>query len=884
MKRSSPPSFAERFFASFCHTRHLEGLEGDLYELFERRVESKGIWLAKLLYLFDMTTLMRSSVAKPIKRNRMTNNLGMFKNYFKTTLRMGWKRKGFSFINLFGLTIGLTSVIFITLFVQDELSYDRLVTDAGQKFRMYNVRQDSDGSTNYLPIVPPMYGVTLREEFPQVKQVGRVLFDYGGTVFNVENQPFSEKGGFFAEPQVLDILDVKVKEGSFHEDMEPISVLLSETLFKKFFGDAVFEEQTLVTSNITVKVAGIFQDFPEQSHLDAHYIFPFELLRQYSSTERLESWIWQQFFTYVELEPQANQKVFIEQFGEQVRELSREQTAAYGFQFDPHLQPVREIHLHSTNFQWDIAKTESFQSILFLSIAAGIILLIACLNFINLSTAQAMKRSKEVSVRKFIGANRGQLLIQYGFESTIYTFIAGIVSLILFILFLTPFNTFTGKVFTLEEILNIRNITLFFGSLLILGILSGWYPAVVLTRFNPLSALRGRHGSKKVFGSNWKLDPRQLMVGAQYILSISLISISLIMQSQYSFLRNTDMGFNKENLIWLPLTTALENDLSSTRESFLSHNQVKEVSFCYGVPGGIVAGDGVFLPRKQDTEFSTNMFMVDHDYLSIMNIDVVAGRGFSKDFSTDPSSAFVINETAVENFGFSSPEEALGETVHWTTWTNTDSLKKGKIIGVVNDFNFKSLHNQISSVVLHMGESYFQNMIIRLGEDDPLATLEFLEDQYRKYEPTRPFEPQFVDSMFAEFYESENKLSKLFTLFTILAILTATIGLFGLVSYSIVSRAKEISIRKVLGAGTKKLISLLVMRYIWLVLICIAVAFPVSYWLANMWLDNFAYRIDVGPEIFVPVAFAMIFLTLLTVGFQAIKGSMANPAEKLRSE
>lgn len=884
MKQPSPPSFAERFFTSFCHARHLEGLEGDLYELFERRVQNKGVWRAKFFYLLDMTTLMRSSVAKPIKRNRMTNNLGMFKNYFKTTLRMGWKRKGFSFINLFGLTIGLTSVLFITLFVQDELSFDNHVTDAKQKFRIYNMVEGDDREVQYLPIVPPTFSPSLRDDFPQVSKSGRLFFDYGGTVFNVGEQVFSEKNGVYAEPDALDILDIEVVEGSFSEDTEPKSVLLSRSLFRKFFEDAPYAEQTVKLTRSTLKVVGVFEDIPVQSHLNLEYILPFQWAVQSTPPERMQSWVWQQFYTYVELRPEVDQQDFLAQFRTYVKDKSEAQIKPYGFWYTPYLQPIKDIHLHSSNFQWDIAKTGSFQSILFLFIAAGIILLIACLNFINLSTAQAMKRAKEVSVRKFIGANRGQLLIQYGFESTIYTFVAGIVSMILFILLLTPFNNFTGKVFTLNELLSVSNILLFFGSLLFLGVLSGWYPAIVLTRFNPLDALRGGKGTKMVPTRNLSLDPRQLMVAAQYILSISLISISLIMQNQYSFLRTTDMGFNKENLIWLPLTTALENDLNTTRESFMGHSQVQDVSFCYGVPGGIVAGDGVFLPQKQENEFSANMFMVDYDYLKTMKIDLVAGRGFSNEFATDPTSAFVINETAVANFGFASPEEALGETVHWATWANTDSLKKGKIIGVVNDFNFKSLHNQVSSVVLHMGESYFQNMIIRLGKEDPLATLEFLEDQYRKYEPTRPFEPQFVDSMFAEFYASENKLSKLFTLFTILAILTATIGLFGLVSYSIVSRAKEISIRKVLGAGTKKLIRLLVMRYIWLVLVCIAIAFPASYWLANMWLDNFAYRIDVGPEIFVPVAFAMILLTLLTVGFQAVKGSMANPAERLRSE
>ena len=884
MKQPSPPGFAERFFISFCHSRHLEGLEGDLYELFERRVESKGLFLAKLFYLIDMTTLLRSSVAKPIKQNRMTNQFGMFKNYFKTTIRMGWKRKGFSFINLFGLTIGLTSVIFIALFVTDELGYDKHVTKADQKFRIYNLRQGSDGQTSYLPIVPPMYGVTLRDEFPQVKQTGRVLFDYGGTIFNIDNRPFSEKKGVYAEPEVLDILDIEVLEGSFTQDTDPISVLMSETLYKKFYGEVPFNEQTLHVSNIAVKVAGIFKDLPNQSHLELEYIFPFKLLNQYTSQERLQSWVWQQFFTYVELEPNADQQAFIVQFRDRVRELSREPIAQYGFQYDPYMQKVQDIRLHSTNFQWDIAITRSYQSILFLSLAAAIILLIACLNFINLSTAQALKRAKEVSVRKFIGANRKQLMIQYGFESTIYTITAGLISLVLFILLLSSFNDFTGKTFTLAGILTFQNSALFFGSLLLLGALSGWYPALILTSFNPLNALHGGGNGKKIIGKGSVLDPRQIMVGAQYVLSIGLISISLIMQNQYSYLRETDMGFNKENLIMIPLTNALENDLGATRESFMGHSQIEDVSFCYGVPGGIVAGDGVFLPEKQENEFSCNMFMVDYDYLTTMKIDVIAGRGFSKDFSTDPTSAFVVNETAVQNFGFESPEDALGETVHWSMWSQQDSLKKGKIVGVVNDFNFKSLHNQMTSVVLHMGESYFQNMLVRISANDPLTSLEYLETQYRKFEPTRPFEPEFVDKNFEQFYESENKLSQLFSIFTILAILTATIGLFGLVSYSIVSRAKEISIRKVLGAGTKRLLRLLIMRYIWLVLVCILIAFPTSYWLANMWLDNFAYRIDVGPGIFIPVAFAMILLTLLTVGFQAIKGSLANPADRLRSE
>jgi len=344
------------------------------------------------------------------------------------------------------------------------------------------------------------------------------------------------------------------------------------------------------------------------------------------------------------------------------------------------------------------------------------------------------------------------------------------------------------------------------------------------------------------------------------------------------------MGFNKENLIVIPLTNALKKDFEATRQVFSEHNNITNVGFSYGIPGGIVAGDGVYLPQKQEMEFSSNMFMVDHNYLSTMKMKIIAGRDFSLKHITDESSAFIINETAVYNIGYEKPEDAIGESVKWSVWGTDDSVKTGKIIGVVEDFNFISLHNKISSTVLHLGSQYFQNLIVRVGSGDLNETVQFLEDQYRSFEPTRPFEPNFLDQTFAKFYESENKLSKLFTLFTVLAILTATIGLFGLVSFNIVSRSKEISIRKVLGASTGSIFNLLVKRYFVMMILCLLIAIPVAIIFANNWLENFAYRVDPSIWTFFNVSLATILLTFLTVTYQAIMGSRTNPADKLRNE
>ncbi len=527
----------------------------------------------------------------------------------------------------------------------------------------------------------------------------------------------------------------------------------------------------------------------------------------------------------------------------------------------------------------------NFRSVVFLSIAAAIILIIACLNFINLTTIQAIKRAKEVGIRKFVGATKSQLLLQYGIEAFTYCTLAGILSILLLTLGLGEFNQLSGKSFQFEQVLTLINVAIFIVGIILISLFSGWYPALLITRIQPMSVL---HGQRKVAFSisrrKYRLDQKQLLVAGQYILSIGLILISIVVNTQFGYLQDKDMGFKKENLVAIRLTGEMDNDFKATREAFLSHSAIESVTACYGVPGGVVAGDGAFFPGRLEQEMSSSMIMADHDYIETMGMEIVAGRDFSSELASDVSDAFIINRTASQNLGFANPEEALGQSVRWKMWVQGDTFKVGRVIGVVEDFNFKSLHHEVGNVIIHMNPRDYSYLVLRLQPEQVTDGLTHMKSTFDAFAPTRPFEYEFIDQTFAGFYENEQRTSKLFTLFTILAIFTASIGLYGLVTYSVSNRGREISIRKVLGAETTSIFNMLVSRYMLLAVGCLAVALPLSYFVSGLWLENFAYRVSLNPLVFIVVAFLTLLVTLLTVGLQAWRGAVSNPADKLRTE
>lgn len=885
MNRSNPPKLAERFFRWICAQSNLEGLEGDLYELYERRAKKHGYRRANWYYLFDMLTLMRGSVVQLNFNNSKTNKMDMLLNYIKIAFRNGLRRKAFVTINLVGLTLGITAVLFISVYLWEETHYDQYQANGENKYRLYDRMERESGAVSILSIIPPPISENLESNFSQVKKAGRIYYDYGGTVFRVGDKTFSETDGYYAEFDALDILDVEMIAGSREGLKEPRSFIFSQSLFKKFFDDAPFDNQTVQLGNSAFSVVGVYKDFPERSHVRPEYLISFELLTRQTPEERMNSWIWHQFTTYVELVDEVDVQAFEEEVQEFVKERSAKELEAFGVTYTTHFQPLRDIHLHSSAFEQDTFDRNSYQNVLFLGIAALIILFIACLNFVNLTSAQAIRRAKEVGIRKFVGAGKRQVFLQHCVESLMYVITAGILTLGLLLLLLPVFNQFTEKEFELADLFRAGNVLVYLGALVILGILAGAYPATILTRVKAIDIVRGIKLHRVRVGRRFAIvDPRQILVTVQYVLSIGLIIISAVVYEQFQYMREADLGFNKENLILIHTIGAMRRDLEGTREAFSEYSNIENVTFSYSVPGGIVAGDGIIIPRLSNKDQSAHVFVTDHHFLKTMQLELVAGRDFNQGNTSDHAQAFVLNEEAIRVFDLGSPEEAIGEVIHWSHWNYQDSTKKGRVIGVVRDFNIKSMHKEVSPVAIHLIDSYMPNMIVRIGSGDLKKTIEFLEDKYKEYAPQRPFEFSFLDQTFDDFYRKEEKMAQLFGLFTMLTITTALIGLLGLVNFNINSRSKELSIRKILGAGSLSIYTLLVKKYIILIGISLAVSTPIAFYMAKGWLENFAYRVTLDVWIFIKVFLLILLLTLMVVSWRAIKGLQANPADKLRTE
>lgn len=885
MKQVDPPILLEKFFAWFCHELHQEGLEGDLYQLFEERVKEKGPFLARWYYFMDMVSLLRSSVSRPLFKNSKTTQMDLLKHYLKASFRFAKRKSVISSINLFGLVLGITSVTLIAIYVNDETAYDRFIPDHEDKYRVYIRNYGLDGDfQKSVAMVPPIFTPYIKENYPDIEKMGRVFVDYGGTLFQIGDKKFSEKNGVYAEVEAMEILDYQLVEGDFSRLSEPNTMLVSESLYQKFFGEEPFDFQTIKLTRSSLQIVGIFKNRPEQTHLKVDYIFSFQLLTKYVSEERMNSWRWQQFFTYVQLAKGVAPDPLFESIRTGIASQANEITEKVGFTYQPTFQPLADIHLHSKSFDFDIAEVSDYQAVIFLLISAIIILIVAAFNYINLTTAQALYRNKDISVRKFVGARRKQLMSQYIMESMAYCFLAGLVSLAIVVLLLPYFNVFTNKTFEILDIVSWQSGLIFLGFIVLLGGVSGWYPAVLITRISPLDSLRGQVRITQNRGKWAALSLKNSLVGLQYVLCTALIITSLIIQDQYDYLRNTDMGFNKENLLYIPITRSMRGDLEAAKATLSDHSNITHASLCYGIPGSMVAGDGVVLPKVGPNEFNTRMFIVDANYIETMGMRMIAGRGFSSELESDVQDAFVINETAVKDFGFSDPESAIGEPVNWKMWRQEDTVKRGRIIGVVDDFNFNSLHSPVEKAVLHIDPQNYSYILLRLGRGDYRETIAHLEVAYKQLEPIRPLEFELVDQQFAQMYETEERLSRIFSIYTSLAILAAAIGLLGLVSHSVTRRSKEINIRKVLGASQQTILSILATNYFRLVAVSLIVAVPLAYYVADLWLATFAFSVGITPWVFIKVAVFVFLITGITIAYHTIKGATTNPADRLRME
>lgn len=800
----------------------------------------------------------------------------MYGNYFKITLRNLKRNKTYSILNVLGLSVGIIVSIFIFMYVRDDLSYDRFYEDADRICRIVN-RATIRGNPIEMPWVSGPWGPAMVDEFPEVLKAVRIKVPDSRWTLRYEDLKFFEKGLYFADPTFLEVFDVEMIVGDPETALAaPYSIVLTEEMAGKYFPDDD-PLGKILTADIWLEltVTGIMKKHPASTHMDYDFLVNFEtLLKALEPPGRLSYGnlnLWQNFriLTYLLLEENAIPESIEEKMPAFLGAHLGLMAKAPGVEFSPYLQKISDIHLRS-HLEGEIGPNSNESYLYIFSAVAVFIMLIASINFMNLATAWAANRAKEVGMRKVVGAAKSQLIGQFLTESILLTFLAAGIALAFVLLMISEFNALTGKNVPVSEILHPQTLFPLFGLSLVLGLISGSYPAFFLTAFRPGEVLSGKLRSRSSGGLL-----RKILVVVQFAISVFLIVGLSVVSTQLEYMRNRNLGFDKEHIVAVPLSDwYVRNTYESYKNTLLSHRNIVSVSGASSIPGGIFS-IGLFWPLGStfNEALSVQMLYVDYDFMETFGMSLLEGRDFSREFATDMDRALLLNEEAKKRFGFETPQEAV--------------LNPGRrpSVGILEDYHFKSLHQKIEPFVLQLDspDNFYWVFIKVLGDNIP-ESLAFAQAEWQKANPNHPFEYTFVDENYDLLYQSEKKLSRLSGYFAGVAIFVACLGLFGLSSFLALQKTKEIGIRKILGASTGNIVMRLANEFIVLVALASLMACPLAYYAMNRWLLNFAYRINIGLwSLFLAPALALL-IALVTVSYQSIRAAVANPVDSLRYE
>lgn len=844
-----------------------ENLMGDFEEMFDRISQTSGTSKALLWYVFQILKLIPSYF-----RNYIYWSLTMLKNYLKIALRNVKKSKTYSFINILGLAIGMACCILILFYVQDELSYDRYNEKADRIYRVVDSGEAPGGMSFDLALTSAPFAPTMKADFPEVEDAVR-LYRRRRMVANGERK-YYEDNLFYSDSSLFNIFTFPLIKGNPETALQsPHTVVLSESTALKYFGNNGVINQNLSIDGQDFLVTGIMKDIPRNSHFIADLFVSFKTLEQipFFQQSYIQNWVRHEFYTYVlledghsQMELEAKMPAFIDKYAAQ------QVKAILGGTISSSLQPLESIHLHSHR-QAEISPNGDIKYVYIFSFIALIILLIACVNFMNLATARSAKRSMEVGLRKVVGANRTQLVRQFLGESLMFTCFALIFALLIVTAALPSFNSLTGK----EIDINYLNNPILLGGLVLIlifvALASGSYPAFFISRYQPADVLKGAKST-----STKRSLLRRGLVILQFSISIILIISTTVVLNQLDFLRNKKLGFNKDHVVVVPITAnSFRQNAESVKKELMQNPNITNASITHSVPGGNTAGDVIRMVKEEGAlTMTVRMIYTDHDYIKTMGMEIVEGRDFSKDMSTDTSEAFIINESAVRTWQLDRP---LDTQLEW-------GEKKGKVIGIVKDYQFQSLKDEINPLVIHIEPGNTIFFAIKVRPEGIPETLQFIETKWKEMDPAHPFEYYFMDESFDRLYRNEEKLSQIFGVFSSLAIFIAALGLFGLALFMVEQRTKEIGVRKILGASLSNIFVLISKEFVYLVLIANLVAWPFAYILMRKWLQNFSYRIEMGIWIFVLAGVIAFAIALITISFQAIKAALADPVKSLRYE
>lgn len=805
----------------------------------------------------------------------------MISSYLKIALRSLWNKKAFASINIFGLAIGLATCMLILLFVQHELSYDRFNRNADRIFRVTLHGRIGGNDINIAGASAPA-GPALLRDYPGVEAYTR--FSSNGT-FLVKNgeKRFLEERVIFTDSNFFNFFSIPLLKGDANSVLkEPKTVVLTRSMALKYFGNQDPIGKSLDMGNSgAFRVTGVCEDVPSNSHF--HYNF----FGSMKSVTLGDKWLSSGAHTYIllrngypveKLSAQMPQMVR-KYIGPEIQEflgMSYDEYLRKGDKFGFGLQPLTDIHLTS-NLENELEGNSNIKYIYIFTAIAAFILLIACINFMNLSTAGSAGRAKEVGVRKVMGSVRQQLMAQFLIESVLVTFFALLVALVLVVLLLPGFNDLAGKQFDLQSILNARMIGYALAGCLIVGLLAGSYPAFFLSAFRPVAVLKGsiQAGVK----SGWL---RNTLVTIQFVVSIVMIIGTMVVYQQLRFIQNKNLGFDKEQVLILHDTYLLGDKAKTFKEQLRGLSAVSSVTLAGYLPAGNSNnGTDGFLPENGDnniTPYRFTTYQVDEDYLKTLGIGLVAGRNFSKAFGGD-SASVLINEAAVKQFGWKDP---IGKRIRTIGNGTPESKRFYTVAGVTKDFHFRSMHERIAPLVMFYGGDQYQ-IAVKIKTNDIPGVLKTLEKTW-KATTDNPFGYSFLDERFNNMYESEQRVGRLFGIFAALAVVIACLGLFGLAAFTTIQRTKEIGVRKVLGASVLNIVSLLSKDFVKLVGIAILIASPVAWYGMSQWLSDFAYKVSIEWWVFLVAGVLAVSVALLTVSFQSIKAALVNPVKSLRSE
>jgi putative ABC transport system permease protein len=861
-----PPRFFHRFFRWYCHPRLVDHIEGDLLEVYGERIKKIGKRKADTRFIIDVLLLLRPKIVRPTEGYKNLNNYGMIKNYF----RIGWrnliKRKGFAMINMAGLALGFSCSILIFLFVNHHLQYDTFHNDPERIYRV--VTEEHMDNIEYSASVPPGFAHAFKADYHYAEHVAKVVTRRNELIILNENDKRKEDI-VYVENEFFEILNFPFVNGNRISLTDPYTAFITEEVATKMFGDEDALGKTFELENKkAVTVIGILKDLPK-SVIDSDVFVSFETLKDFNVFAATENWggINSNLQCFVKLYPDQNVSEIEESIAAYVKKFRPTSKNVHHYK----LQPLSDIHFNPLYDGGINPKT------LWIFSSIGLFLLIiASINFINISTAQSISRSKEVGVRKVLGSQKNSLFWQFMTETFLITLISFLVSVFIIVTVIPPFNTLFGLDLSLNDLLT-TNFWLFsFAMLLGIALLSGSYPGVVLARIAPLLALKGKVTQQDAGG----LVTRKVLVVTQFIISIILIIGTIGINKQINYAIHSDLGYDKSQMIMLPISGPREiSKLQSLKNQLTQLAGVEKVSLCFASPGAGDSDWGTNIRYNNNSEsedFPIQAKLADKDYLNTFNLHLVAGRNF---YEKDTVDEILVNETFAKKLNLKSTDEVLGKAIDISGGT-----VKGTIVGVVKDFYDRDFHESINAIFIAPRTDFYNEIALKINMIDASTLLSQIEKEWSNTFPAYIFEYDFLDDRVAKLYESEQRFLSLTQLFSAIAIFIGSLGIYGLILFFVVQKTKEIGIRKVLGGSVLHILTLVTQDFLKLLIIAGVIASPLAWFFINRWLENFIYKTEISWWIFAVAIVGVALVTLLTISYQALKAALANPVDSLRNE